>query len=76
LAYDEVRARHVMMFPEGVLVLNETAAEVIRRCDGAATVAEITAALADRYRGVRDADVLDVLGRLADRRMIEVDRAG
>ena len=76
LGYDQVRERHVMMYPEGVLVLNETAAEVVRRCDGAATVAEITAALAEEYRDVRDADVVDVLTRLADRRMIEVDRAG
>lgn len=76
LGYDKVRARHVMMYPEGVLVLNETAAEVVRRCDGTATVAEITVALSNHYRGVRDADVLDVLGRLADRRMIEVDHAG
>jgi pyrroloquinoline quinone biosynthesis protein D len=76
LGYDEVRARHVMMYPEGVLVLNETAAEVVRRCDGTATVGEITVALRNHYRGVRDTDVLDVLGRLADRRMIEVDHAG
>jgi len=76
LGYDQVRERHVMMYPEGVLVLNETAADVVRRCDGAATVAEITAALAEEYRDMRDADVVDVLARLADRRMIEVDRAG
>lgn len=72
LSYDQVRDRHVMMYPEGVLVLNETAADVVRHCDGAATVAEIAAALAGRYRGVRDTDVVDVLTRLVDRRMIEV----
>jgi pyrroloquinoline quinone biosynthesis protein D len=71
--YDEVRDRHVMMYPEGVLVLNDTAADVVRHCDGVATVAEITSALADRYAGVRDTDVVDVLTRLAERRMIEVD---
>jgi pyrroloquinoline quinone biosynthesis protein D len=72
LGYDQVRDRHVMMYPEGVLVLNETAADIVARCDGAATVADITVALAEAYRGVRDTDVVDVLARLVDRRMIEV----
>ena len=70
--YDQVRDRHVLMYPEGVLVLNETAADVVRHCDGTATVAEIASALAGRYRGVRDTDVVAVLTRLVDRRMIEV----
>jgi pyrroloquinoline quinone biosynthesis protein D len=77
LGYDKVRDRHVMMFPEGVLVLNETAADIVARCDGAATVTEITDALAAAYLGVRYTEVVDVLTRLADRRMIEVaDDAG
>jgi hypothetical protein len=33
---------------------------------------EITFALRERYRGVQDADVADVLARLAERGMIEV----
>jgi pyrroloquinoline quinone biosynthesis protein D len=72
LGYDQVRDRHVIMYPEGVLVLNATAADVVRECDGATTVAEIAVRLGRRYDGVRDHDVLDVLTRLADRRMIEV----
>lgn len=72
LAYDKVRDRHVMMCPEGVLVLNKSATEIIRRCDGQTTVGEITAALAAMYRGVRDADVVTMLSRLTERRMIEV----
>ena len=72
LRYDRVRERHVLMYPEGVLVLNETAAEVLGQCDGTATVAEIGAALSARYQGFRDSEVADVLGRLAQRGMIEV----
>ncbi|HJP72655.1 MAG TPA: pyrroloquinoline quinone biosynthesis peptide chaperone PqqD [Pseudonocardiaceae bacterium] len=72
LRYDRVRERHVLMYPEGVLVLNETAAEVLRQCDGTATVAEIGAALSGRYQGFRDGDVAEVLRRLARRGMIEV----
>jgi pyrroloquinoline quinone biosynthesis protein D len=76
LRYDQVRERHVLMYPEGVLVLNETAAAIVRHCDGAATIAQITTALAECYRGVRDTDVLEVLARLVDRRMIEVAADG
>ena len=76
LRYDGVRERHVLMYPEGVLVLNGTAADILRHCDGAATVADITATLRLRYQDVRDDDVADVLDRLAGRGMIEVDRHG
>lgn len=73
LRYDRVRERHVLMCPEGVLLLNESAADVLRQCDGTATVAEIGAALSARYQEFRDGDVADVLGRLAERGLIEVN---
>ncbi len=76
LRYDRVRERHVLMYPEGVLVLNDTAADIVAHCDGGATVAEITATLRLRYRDVRDSDVAAVLDRLAGRGMIEVDAHG
>ena len=72
LRYDHVRDRHVLLYPEGVLVLNATAADILEHCDGATTVTDITAALRERYRDVQDTDILDVLTRLADRGMIEV----
>ena len=72
LRYDRVRERHVLLYPEGVLVLNTTAADIVRHCDGATSIADITTTLRGRYRGVQDADVADVLARLTDRGMIEV----
>ena len=32
--WDEVRHQHQIVFPEGVLVLNESAAAIVRLCDG------------------------------------------
>jgi coenzyme PQQ biosynthesis protein PqqD len=72
LRYDRVRARHVLLYPEGVLILNDTAAEVLRHCDGTATVADICARLSVDYQGFRERDVAEVLSRLAERGMIEV----
>ncbi len=70
LTYDRTRERHVVLFPEGVLVLNDTAAAVLRHCDGTTDVEGIVGALRSRYDGVRAEDVHAVLDRLADRRVV------
>ena len=36
---DKVREQDVLLFPEGALVLNETAVEVLELCDGERTLA-------------------------------------
>jgi pyrroloquinoline quinone biosynthesis protein D len=71
LTYDKTRETHVLLFPEGVLVPNKTAASVLELCDGIATVAEITEALAVMYEGVKPEDVQNILTRLEERRVAE-----
>ncbi|WP_260478905.1 pyrroloquinoline quinone biosynthesis peptide chaperone PqqD [Kibdelosporangium aridum] len=71
LTYDKTRETHVLLFPEGVLVPNQTAAAVLKLCDGTATVAQITAELGKKYDGVRAEDVQNVLKRLEERRVVE-----
>ncbi|TDV48936.1 pyrroloquinoline quinone biosynthesis peptide chaperone PqqD [Actinophytocola oryzae] len=71
LTFDKTRDTHVLLFPEGVLVPNATAAAVLALCDGRSTVDEIAEALGRRYRGVRPQDVTDVLARLESRRVVE-----
>ncbi|MCM6778646.1 pyrroloquinoline quinone biosynthesis peptide chaperone PqqD [Nocardia sp. CDC159] len=61
------------LLPEGVVVLNDTAAAVLARCDGASTVAEIVARLAAEYDDVCAADVTELLDRLARRRVVALD---
>ena len=34
LAFDKVRDRHILLYPEGALTLNETAVTVLELCDG------------------------------------------
>ncbi|MEU5260150.1 pyrroloquinoline quinone biosynthesis peptide chaperone PqqD [Amycolatopsis sp. NPDC021455] len=70
LSFDHVRETHVLLFPEGVLVPNPTAAAVLELCDGARSVIEITTALSRRYSGVLEQDVLAVLTRLGERRVV------
>jgi pyrroloquinoline quinone biosynthesis protein D len=71
LTYDRTRETNVLLFPEGVLVPNPTAAAVLQLCDGATTVSQIADELGKTYQGVRSDDVLNVLTRLAERRVVE-----
>ncbi|WP_433383452.1 pyrroloquinoline quinone biosynthesis protein PqqE [Actinoplanes sp. CA-142083] len=61
LVYDRGRDAWLVLYPEGVLVLDEPAAAVLTRCDGR-PVDEIVASLALEYDGVDEASV----GRLLD----------
>lgn len=60
---DKVREQDVLLFPEGALVLNETALEVLDLVDGERTLEEIAAVLSERYEG---ADVKDDVAELLD----------
>ena len=71
LTFDKTRDTHVLLFPEGVLVPNATAAAVLKLCDGGSTVDQIATRLNARFAGVRAQDVTDVLTRLEGRRVVE-----
>jgi pyrroloquinoline quinone biosynthesis protein D len=60
---DKVREQDVLLFPEGALVLNETALEVLGLVDGDRTLDDIAAVLSERYEG---ADVKDDVSELLD----------
>jgi pyrroloquinoline quinone biosynthesis protein D len=71
--YDQIRSAHVVLFPEGVLVLNETAASVVSLCDGVRSVGDIALVLGDEYDGVEPEDIVSLVARLVDRRVVDVD---
>ena len=71
LRWDRVRQRQLLLFPEGAMVLNATAAAVLELCNGERTVAAIAAELASQYQGVSIAsDVLHLLSWLAERGLV------
>jgi pyrroloquinoline quinone biosynthesis protein D len=64
----------VLLFPEGILELNETAQEILVRCNGR-TVSEIVQALAEEYDADPEMLATDVRETLADlqrRKLIEL----
>ena len=74
LQTDSKTGNRVLLFPEGVLELNETAQEIVSRCDGR-TVAAIVQALAEEYEidpQVLGADVQETLSDLQRRKLIEL----
>jgi pyrroloquinoline quinone biosynthesis protein D len=71
--YDQIRESHVVLFPEGVLVLNDTAAAVVDLCDGHTTIGDIALKLAEDFDGVRPEDVAELVSRLVARRVVDVD---
>ncbi|HWB60185.1 MAG TPA: pyrroloquinoline quinone biosynthesis peptide chaperone PqqD [Chthoniobacteraceae bacterium] len=73
LQTDPVDNTPVLLYPEGVLRLNETAREILSRCDGRATVAEIIAALEKEYDAGPDAlraDVIECLAQFQGRQLV------
>jgi coenzyme PQQ biosynthesis protein PqqD len=78
LGHDAVRGRPVLLYPEGVVFLNETGLAILELCDGRRTFAEITATLAERYAadGVEPAevagDVAEFLRDLVRRELVDV----
>jgi pyrroloquinoline quinone biosynthesis protein D len=74
LQTDSKTGNNVLLFPEGVLELNDTAQEIVTRCDGR-TVTEIIQALAEEYdvdSQMLVADVRETLADLQRRKLIEL----
>jgi pyrroloquinoline quinone biosynthesis protein D len=74
LQIDSATGKNVLLYPEGIVELNETAHEILSRCDGR-TLAEIVQALAKEYDADRTAIAADVHETFADlqrRKLIEL----
>ena len=60
----------MLQYPEGAVLLNDTAAEILALCDGTRTIAEIAATLEERYGSDVLDDVQSYLSQLADRELV------
>src|SRR5436190_830470 len=62
--WDALRQQHQIVFPEGVLVLNESGAAIVRHCDGR-PIGELLAALEAQFKDAPlETDVPAFLERL------------
>lgn len=74
LQWDGIRNRHVLLYPEGLVALNPTAAEILELCDGRRTVEQIVAVLSSKYESQDiTTDVQELLARLAAKGLVTYD---
>jgi len=63
LQWEPAQSCHVLLYPEGMVKLNQSAGEILRRCDGVRDCAAIVADLESAFSTTGlQADVLDFLG--------------
>ena len=68
--WDDVRQEHQLVFPEGVLVLNESGAAIVQLCDGR-LADELIGALQEKVTGCGlSDDVHEFLTRLAKKGLL------
>ncbi|EWS64822.1 pyrroloquinoline quinone biosynthesis peptide chaperone PqqD [Hydrogenophaga aromaticivorans] len=49
LQYEEAQSRWVLLYPEGMVQLNDSAAEILKRCDGERSLDAIVAELEQAF---------------------------
>ena len=73
LGDDPASGEPMLLYPEGVLYLSETAHAILRRCDGSNSITDLLAVLAEEYQvepqTLRE-DVLDCLSDLYQRKLV------
>lgn len=75
LRFDQVRNTWMLLAPERAFQIDETAAEILKLCDGVRSVGEVVAAIAAVYQeepAVIAADIEAMLSDLANKRVLEL----
>ena len=73
LEFDPVRQQRVLLYPEGVVLLNDTGAAILDLCDGHRSIGDVAAILQERYHRDVVADVIEYLSQLSARELVRVE---
>jgi pyrroloquinoline quinone biosynthesis protein D len=73
LDFDPVRQQRVLLYPEGVVLLNNTGGAILELCDGRRSVAEIAGLLNEKYHCDVTADVIEYLSALVERDLVRAE---
>jgi len=74
LKWDAREKKFMLLYPERGLLLNDSAAEIVKLCDGTRSVSQIIDAICAEKQADRDLvtkDVNDLLQKLRERRLLE-----
>jgi pyrroloquinoline quinone biosynthesis protein D len=73
LQWEAAQNAHVLLYPEGMVKLNTSAGEIMKRCDGAATIADITSDLERAFATSNlSADVIRFVTMGVDKRWLRI----
>jgi pyrroloquinoline quinone biosynthesis protein D len=79
LQTDKVTGKPIVLYPEGVLMLNPTGEAIVSLCTGETTFQDIVANLSARYKVSEQEiapQVAEYLNRLRERNLLELQEAG
>ena len=73
LQWEPAQNAHVLLYPEGMIKLNVSAGEILKRCDGASTLADITADLERAFATSNlSADVIRFVTMAVEKKWLQV----
>ena len=73
LQWEPAQKAHVLLYPEGMVKLNGSAGEILKRCDGARTVGEIVSDLESTFAtSGLEKDVTAFMSVALDKRWLEI----
>lgn len=73
LQWEPAQQAHVLLYPEGMVKLNASAGEILKRCDGARTVGEIVGDLETVFATTGLAnDVTAFMSAALEKRWLEI----
>ena len=74
LQWEDRQQAYVLLYPEGMVKLNSSAGEILKRCDGTRTVSDIITDLKKEFPDADlDDDVKNLLGAARDNGWITTD---
>jgi pyrroloquinoline quinone biosynthesis protein D len=73
LQWEAAQNAHVLLYPEGMIKLNGSAGEILKRCDGATTIADITADLERAFAATNlSEDVIRFVIMAVDKKWLQI----
>jgi pyrroloquinoline quinone biosynthesis protein D len=73
LQWEAAQNAHVLLYPEGMIKLNQSAGEILKRCRGEMTVTEIVADLERAFETTGlSSDVMNLISMAAEKNWIEI----
>jgi pyrroloquinoline quinone biosynthesis protein D len=73
LQWEPAQNAHVLLYPEGMIKLNGSAGEILKRCDGAATIADITTDLERAFTASDlSEDVMSFIAMAVDKKWLQI----